>query len=107
MKHERKESNRVSGLRPIVRGPTQRNQPAASPKLPSRSAREYLGERCRAVVAISAAEQFDEVVAERPGDLVPYKHLQLGSHLTVVAFGDRLDDDLGEFVIERWADVEK
>jgi hypothetical protein len=33
--------------------------------------------------------------------------LQLGSHLTVVAFGDRLDDDLGEFVIERWADVEK
>jgi len=25
----------------------------------------------------------------------------------VVAFGDRLDDDLGEFVIERWADVEK
>jgi hypothetical protein len=33
--------------------------------------------------------------------------LQLGSHLTEVAFGDRLDDDPGEFVIERWANVEK
>jgi hypothetical protein len=60
-----------------------------------------------AVVAISATEQFDDVVAERTGDRVTNKGLQLGSHLTEVAFGDRLDDDPGEFVIERWANVEK